>query len=191
MTRTYKNNLFASFTLLAGIVLTGCQAPSQHVILQPNYTAVNPVVLNQSIAISVADQRQTQTTMTIRKSDSKESLQSLYLAENITPMLEKAFKQVGANVTNASDTQIQLNIKTLHTNVEQSIHKYSATGNVVFELVATKGLDSFSKTFRGNNSQEGPFGYDKATIEAQLNRLLEDVISRIVSDPQVIGFIKG
>lgn len=191
MTRTYKNNLFASFTLLAGITLTGCQAPSQHVILQPNYTAVNPVVLNQSIAISVADQRQTQTTMTIRKSDSKESLQSLYLAENITPMLEKAFKQVGANVTNASDTQIQLNIKTLHTNVEQSIHKYSATGNVVFELVATKGLDSFSKTFRGNNSQEGPFGYDKATIEAQLNRLLEDVISRIVSDPQVIGFIKG
>lgn len=191
MTRTYKNNLFASFTLLAGITLTGCQAPSQHVILQPNYTAVNPVVLNQSIAISVADQRQTQTTMTIRKSDSKESLQSLYLAENITPMLEKAFKQVGANVTNASDTQIQLNIKTLHTNIEQSIHKYSATGNVVFELVATKGLDSFSKTFRGNNSQEGPFGYDKATIEAQLNRLLEDVISRIVSDPQVIGFIKG
>lgn len=191
MKKSNKKSLFTASTFIASMLLAGCQAPSQHVILQPNYTAVNPIVLSQPIAISVHDQRQSQTTMTIRKSDSKESLQSLYLAENITPMLEKAFTQVGARVVNSSDVQMQLNIKTLHTNIEQSIHKYSATGNVVFELVATKGLDSFSKTFRGNNSQEGPFGYDKATIEAQLNRLLEDVISRIVSDPQVIDFIKG
>jgi uncharacterized lipoprotein len=50
---------------------------------------------------------------------------------------------------------------------------------------------NFSKRYSGNANLSGPLGHDRAKIEGQLNKLTEQLITRIVSDPELIAFLEG
>jgi uncharacterized lipoprotein len=45
--------------------------------------------------------------------------------------------------------------------------------------------------YRGGANLEGPLSHDRAKIESQLNKLTEQLITRIVSDPELIAYLEG
>ncbi|KKK59551.1 hypothetical protein LCGC14_3033280, partial [marine sediment metagenome] len=54
-----------------------------------------------------------------------------------------------------------------------------------------RSSSNFSKIYRGNASLAGPLGHDRAKIEGQLNKLTEQLITRMVSDPELLAFLEG
>jgi uncharacterized lipoprotein len=105
--------------------------------------------------------------------------------QSITPAIEQALTQIG--VKNSGNSQpVMINIDLLNSTVEQAMHKHSISTQAELEVVIENTQQRFTKYYKGTRQSEAPLAYDKAEVEKQVNRLVEELITRIVTDPEFI-----
>ena len=68
---------------------------------------------------------------------------------------------------------------------------HSSNATIEFGVRVVKHASTFNKNYQGNANLEGPLSHDRAKIEGQLNKLTEQIITRIVSDPELIAYLEG
>ncbi|TMO85311.1 YajG family lipoprotein [Pseudoalteromonas spongiae] len=168
--------------------LAGCSTPSQKFIFSPNYTQTHQKMVQQDVSLSVNDRRASFTTVTIKDSDGNQTLADKYLAESITPAIEQALAQVGAN-NSGMGKALDVNIQRLDTTIKQQLHKHTTITNAELEVVIETTEHRFAKRYKGNKQSEAPLGFDKAKVEQQVNRLIEEMITRIVTDPEFVNAV--
>lgn len=177
--------LKTSLSILTFSLLVGCSSAPKEFIFSPNYTLTHQAVLNKQISLSVNDKRNSAITVSVKDDDSTQTFSNNNLVQSITPAIEQALAQIG--VKNSANSQpLAINIEVLNSNVEQALHKHTVSSQAELEVVIENTQQRFTKRYKGTRQSEAPLGYDKADVEKQVNRLVEELITRIVTDPEFI-----
>ena len=87
--------------------------------------------------------------------------------------------------------RFELDIHALQAVVTETLMSHTSEAKIEFEVRVIRPTSNFSKRYSGNANLSGPLGHDRAKIEGQLNKLTEQLITRIVSDPELIAFLEG
>lgn len=167
-------------------LLAACSSKPQQFIFSPNYTLSHQNVVQKDIALSVNDRRASFTTVTIKNSDGTQALADKYVSNAITPAIKTALEQIGASNSSIGKA-LDINILLLQSTIKQQLHKHSVSSAAELEVVVEDTEHRFTKRYKGNQQSEAPLSYDKANVEKQVNRLIEDIIARIVTDPEFIN----
>ena len=173
------------------LTLTACQNSPSQIIIEPNYTASGSQLIAQNLNVTVADLRRTQNSLKIQTTDGPILLPSNNLQTSLKRSFETALERHGASTKNPSGTLVELKIHRLETIVQHKTLKYDSETIVELELIVTKGESTFSKYYNGTQRGEGPLKHDRAKIERDLNTLLEQLLSRMVTDIEFKQFLEG
>ncbi|ATC95655.1 YajG family lipoprotein [Pseudoalteromonas tunicata] len=172
------------------LTLAACQNSPSQIIIQPNYTAVGNQLVAKSLNVTVTDARSSQSSLKILTADGTTTLPSNNLQTSLQRSFEAALERHGANTKNPSNTLAELKIHQLEAIVKQQTLKYRSEAIIELELIVTKGQRTFAKYYNGDQHGEGPLLHDKAKIESDLNTLLEQLISRMVTDVEFKEFLE-
>jgi uncharacterized lipoprotein len=171
--------------------LSACSNQPNQLILNPVYQGGKISTIHSNVSTSVIDLRGDNVTLKIIGSDKVKTLASPGIADSVKSALDSALSRNGANISNLATTRFELDIHKLQATVTEKMMTHSSAANVEFGLRVIKSTSNFTKIYRGNANLEGPLSHDRAKIEGQLNKLTEQVITRIVSDPELIAYLEG
>ena len=177
-----------SLSLLA---LAACQSAPSNIIIQPNYTAVGNQLQGKQFDVSVRDVRASNSALKVINKDGTTTVPSNNLSLSLQKTLIDALKRHGASSGAQTTNQLELNIHQLEAIVKQETLKYRSESIIELEVIINQGSRRFAKYYNGNQQSEGPLLHDKARIESDLNTLLEQLISRMVTDQELKQFLQG
>lgn len=173
------------------MTLTACSAPQNQVIFNPVYKNAQVSNINASVSTSVIDLRGDNSTLKIINDKQTKTIASQGVADSVKSILDSALSRNGARVSNRATTRFELDINTLQSVVTEKLMSHTSHANTAFTVRIIRANSNFSKTYSGTANLEGPLSHDRAKIEGQLNKLTEQLITRIVSDPELITFLEG
>ncbi|OHU89109.1 MULTISPECIES: YajG family lipoprotein [Pseudoalteromonas] len=173
------------------IFLAGCASSPKTVILNPSYSSGALVNIQAPVQLSVSDNRIGNFTIRVLNQEP-----ALYLPDaNVPTVVGNAFKQAlqvnGATVSTLANNQLVLHINEFSSLITESLSKHHSIAKAQFKVTVTKGNRSFEKSYSAKSELNGPLRHDQAKIESQLNDLTEMLITRIVSDQELIHFLQG
>jgi len=183
-----KNYLLPCCVLLA---LSGCSSQPNQMILNPAYQGGKISSISQSLSTSVIDLRGDAATLKLVNDDKIQTIASQGLTESIKSVIDSALSRNGASISNLATTRFEVDIHTLQAVVTEKMLTHTSDAKIELGLRVIRSTSNFSKTYRGNASLEAPLGHDRAKIEGQLNKLIEQLITRMVSDPELLAFLEG
>ena len=173
------------------VALTACSNQPNQLILNPVYKGGKVASINANISTSVIDLRGDNVTLKIIESDKVKTLASPGLTESVKSTLDSALSRNGASISNLATTRFELDIHALQAIVTEKIMTHTSHANIELGIRVIRSNSNFSKVYRGSANLEGPLRHDRAKIESQLNKLTEQLITRIVSDPELIAYLEG
>lgn len=171
--------------------LSACSSQPSQLILNPVYQGGKLSSINQSLSTSVIDLRGDPATLKLITSDKTQTIASQGLTESIKSALDSALSRNGASISNLATTRFEVDIHTLQAVVTEKMVTHTSDAKIELGVRVIRSIGNFSKIYRGNASLEGPLGHDRAKIEGQLNKLTEQLITRMVSDPELLSFLEG
>ncbi|RZQ54154.1 hypothetical protein C1E23_05910 [Pseudoalteromonas phenolica] len=177
--------------VLCGMLLAGCASQPKSVILNPVYKAGKVADFNVPVTLAVEDHRISKFTIKVVDQEPAEYLPDAALSQRVQMAFEQALKTNGAQLTEMSNNTLTLHIDSFNSKVTESYTQHESNAVARFKVLATQGKRSFEKTYTGQAQMTGPLKHEQAKVEGQLNKLSEQVITRIVSDPALINFFKG
>jgi uncharacterized lipoprotein len=184
----YTTAFFASCSLL---LLNACSTEPNQVIFNPVYKSGQISNINSSVSTSVIDLRGNSTTLKIIASDQTKTIASQGISESIKSILDSALSRNGASISNLATIRFELDINTLQAVVNEKLMTHTSDSQIAFTVRVVRATSTFSKAYTGKANLEGPLSHDRAKVEGQLNKLTEQIITRIVSDPELIAFLEG
>ncbi|ATG57457.1 MULTISPECIES: YajG family lipoprotein [Pseudoalteromonas] len=179
------------FGCAAFCILAGCANQPSQVILNPVYQNGQVSTINTSLSTSVIDVRGDTSTLTLVESDKTKTFASQGITESIKSALDSALSRNGASISNLATTRFELDINALQAVVTETLVSHKSEAKIELSVRVIRATSNFTKKYSGNAALEGPLGHDRAKIEGQLNKLTEQMITRIVSDPELIQFLEG
>ena len=179
------------FSLCALLVLTGCASQSHQVILNPVYKSGQISKINSSLSTSVIDLRGDTSTLKLIESNKTKTFASQGITESVKSVLDSALSRNGASISNLAVIRFEVDIHALQAIVVEKLMSHTSEAYIELGVRVVRSTSNFSKVYRGNANLEAPFSHDRAKIEGQLNKLTEQIITRIVSDPELIEFLEG
>ncbi|WP_462174611.1 YajG family lipoprotein [Pseudoalteromonas gelatinilytica] len=177
--------------LCAVLALAACSNQPNQLILNPVYQGGKISNLSTSVSTSVIDLRGDNVTLKIIESDKTKTLASPGITDSVKSALDSALSRNGANISNLATTRFELDIHQLQAVVTEKMMTHTSDATIELGLRVLRNSSTFSKVYRGNANLEGPLSHDRAKIEGQLNKLTEQIITRIVSDPELIAYLEG
>ncbi|WP_105167561.1 YajG family lipoprotein [Pseudoalteromonas sp. T1lg23B] len=173
------------------LFLASCASSPKTVILNPSYSSGAISNIQAPVQVTVADNRISN--FTIRVVDQEPAL---YLPDaNIPTIVEETFKQAlqvnGATVSAIANNKLVLHITEFSSLITESLSKHHSVANARFSVEVVQGNRRFEKSYSAKSELNGPLRHDQAKIESQLNDLTEMLITRIVSDQELIHFLQG
>ena len=127
----------------------------------------------------------------IIESDKTKTLASPGITDSVKSALDSALSRNGASISNLATKRFELDIHKLQAVVTEKMMTHTSDATIELGLRVIRNSSTFSKIYRGNANLEGPLSHDRAKVEGQLNKLTEQIITRIVSDPELIAYLEG
>ncbi|MBB1280762.1 MULTISPECIES: YajG family lipoprotein [Pseudoalteromonas] len=173
------------------LILGGCANQPSQVILNPVYKNGQISTINSSLSTSVIDLRGDTSTLKLIESDKTKTFASQGITSSIKSVLDSALSRNGASISNLATVRFEVDIHALQAVVTEKLVSHTSEAHIELGVRVIRASSNFSKVYRGSANLEGPFSHEQAKIEGQLNKLTEQVITRIVSDPELIEFLEG
>ena len=173
------------------LILGGCANQPSQVILNPVYKSGQISTINSSLSTSVIDLRGDSSTLKLIESDKTKTFASQGLTESVKSVLDSALSRNGASISNLASVRFEVDIHALQAVVTEKLVSHTSEAHIELGVRVIRASSNFSKVYRGSANLEGPFSHERAKIEGQLNKLTEQIITRIVSDPELIEFLEG
>lgn len=186
-----SNTVIRLFLLSAALVtVSGCANRAAEAILDPQYQGGQYHQFNQTVSLQVNDQRANKATLIV--SDGEHSQQQLTqgLDSKLTRVFEQGLQRNGAQVSAMGATHIRIAIHDLHAHVEQNTVDHNSTAKIALQVFVQRNGSQFNKMYNGQSQFSGPFGYDQAKVEAQLNKQIEQLVIRIMNDPELNNYMQ-
>ncbi len=178
-------------TCCALLILAGCAKQSGQVILNPVYKNGQISTIDSSLSTSVIDLRGDTSTLKLIESDKTKTFASQGLTDSVKSVLDSALNRNGASISNLATVRFEVDIHALQAVVTEKLMSHTSEATIELGVRVIRSTSNFSKVYRGSANLEGPLSHERAKIEGQLNKLTEQIITRIVSDPELIEFLEG
>ena len=184
--------LFISLT--AAIALSGCasQMPS-HIALNPQVPNIeSQLQLPEPLAIETIDTRSANFIVRFNNDDQAAKLISPSEAprKQLDDVFREGFTKAGYQIDPSSTKQIQLQIEQLLTDVDTGTFNYEANSNIIINIIAKNDNHTLTKRYTAKNTVTGPFSADFATLELAINKLLDELSKKIITDPELNEFLQ-
>jgi uncharacterized lipoprotein len=173
------------------LALPACSNQPNQIILNPVYKSGQISSIDSSLSTSVIDLRGDSATLKLIESDKTKTFASHGITTSIKSILDSALSRNGASISNLAAVRFELDIHALQAVVTEKLMSHSSEADIEFGIRVIRANSNFSKVYRGNANLAGPLSHDRAKVEGQLNKLTEQIITRIVSDPELIQFLEG
>ena len=177
--------------LCAVLLLAACSNQPNQLILNPVYQSGKITQSNSNVSTSVIYLRGDNVTLKIIESDKTKTLASPGITDSVKSALDSALSRNGVSISNLATTRFEIDIHKLQAVVTEKMMTHTSAACFSFGVRVIFNDSSFSKVYHGNANLEGPLSHDRAKIESQLNKLTEQLITRIVSDPELIAYLEG
>ncbi|TMP04311.1 hypothetical protein CWC11_11670 [Pseudoalteromonas sp. S3178] len=178
-------------TCCALLILAGCAKQPGQVILNPVYKNGQISTINSSLSTSVIDLRGDTSTLKLIESDKTKTFASQGITDSVKSVLDSALNRNGASISNLATVRFEVDIHALQAVVTEKLMSHTSEATIELGVRVIRSTSNFSKVYRGSANLEGPLSHERAKIEGQLNKLTEQIITRIVSDPELIEFLEG
>ncbi|NOU52100.1 hypothetical protein HG263_16325 [Pseudoalteromonas sp. JBTF-M23] len=178
-------------TAVFAVFLTGCASAPKSVILSPNYSAGQITRLNIPLHVSVEDNRTSNFTIRVLKQEPALYLPDASLPNIVGDTLRQALQTNGVQLTAITSNQFILHINEFAAKITESLTEHQSHAQAKFSIEVAKGSKRFEKSYHAKAQLSGPLQHDQAKVEGQLNNLTELLITRIVSDKELIQFLQG
>ncbi|PHI37104.1 hypothetical protein CBQ28_10585 [Pseudoalteromonas sp. GCY] len=182
---------FSLLIILLTLILVGCESSPRSVILHPEYQGPSSNALAANVAVEVNDLRTTKYTIRVKNQEPALYVPDANLPVNFNQVLTQALTAHGAQITPAAAAQITVNINRFKAIIDESFSTHQSDAEADVTVLIKQGSRSFEKQYKGSANLNGPLKHDQAKIEEQLNNLAQQVVTRIVQDPEFIQFVRG
>ncbi|KPH63712.1 hypothetical protein AMS58_13400 [Pseudoalteromonas porphyrae] len=173
------------------LALSACSSQPNQMILNPVYQGGKLSSINNSVSTSVIDLRGDPATLKLIKSDKTQTIASPGLTASLKSALDSALSRNGASISNLATTRFEVDIHTLQAVVSEKMVSHTSNAKVELGVRVIRSDSNFSKVYRGTANFDGPLSHDRAKVEGQLNKLTVQLITRMVSDPELLAFLEG
>lgn len=180
--------------LCASLFLSACASYTPtHIALNPSVPqSINQIDQYASIAVSTIDVRKANFIVRFNKGDDAAELISP--SEPIRQQLDSVFKQaltkVGYQVNPAATNSVQFQLDYLLTDVTESTFGFEAKTALTINVVAKNERQEFTKIYNGKGTLTGPFSPDYATLELDMNKLIDELNTKIINDTELHQFLQ-
>ncbi|WP_076541255.1 YajG family lipoprotein [Shewanella sp. UCD-KL21] len=166
----------------------------------PTHIALNPSVpqpLNQidqyaTVAVNTIDVRKAN--FIVRFNKEGEAAELISPSEPIRQQLDSVFKQamtkVGYQVDPAATNSAEFQLDYLLTDVTESTFGFEAKTTLTINVVAKNQTQEFTKIYNAKGLLKGPFSPDYATLELDMNKLIDELTSKIINDAELHHFLQ-
>ncbi|CAH9049787.1 hypothetical protein PSECIP111951_00472 [Pseudoalteromonas holothuriae] len=178
-------------TTLFIVLLTGCASAPKSVILSPIYSAGKISQFNVPIQLNVEDNRVSNFTIRVLDQEPALYLPDAALPKTIGATLRQALQTNGAKINTAARSQVILHINEFTAQVTESLTKHQSHAQAKFSVEIIQETRRFEKSYSAKAQLNGPLKHEQAKVEGQLNDLTEMLITRIVSDKELVKFLQG
>lgn len=185
-------NIFIALSL--GLMLTACASNEPtHIALNPS---LGPVALqtqnNTPVFVEVVDTRSKNYVVQFDQAPKPPRL--VGSSESIRSQLESVFRsgmvKAGYMLDPASAKRVQFQLNYLLTDVVDNTLNYEAKTRLVINVKASNARQEFTKSFNGNGYLKGPFSQpDFATLELEINKLIDKLTTEILNDDEIHQFL--
>ncbi|WP_462158998.1 YajG family lipoprotein [Pseudoalteromonas sp. GB56] len=182
--------LFLFVVLAMTTLVTGCTNRSSQAILDPQYQSGQLTQYNQAVTLQIVDQRAKAATISIAHGDNRFLMPTQNLDNKIYKVFEQALKANGAQVNAMATSHFQVSIHSLNASVMQNTVDHMSEAQIALQVFVERNGSQFNKMYNGQSQFRAPFGYDQAKVEAQLNKLIEQLVARIMNDPELNNYMK-
>ncbi len=168
---------------------------------EPNFITLNPQVINAQLPIyqthqvklSVIDKRASSHLVEILTNDDGASFISTKTPiENVlNQQFRQEFTQQGLELNNSANIQIDFNLVRARTYVNQDVLDYRANTIIKLLVKIENQQQTLSKTFTQRATSRGPLTANIDEIQEDFNLQLSKLITQVLEDDQLQGFIKG
>lgn len=173
------------------MLLAGCASSPRSVILHPQYQGNSSNQLPLALALQVNDLRTTKYTIRVKDQEPALYMPDANLPLNFQDVLQQALAAHGAEVIATAATQLEIDITRFKAIITESLSQHQSQANAAVTVRVTQGTRRFEKQYQGNANLTGPLQHSQAGVEQQLNQLAQQLVSRIVQDPELINFVRG
>lgn len=170
--------------------LSGCSSALRPVVLSPQYQGGFYHAIPKTLQLSVIDHRVSKFSIKVVDQEPQIYLPHAELPTLVERALTDALEAQKARVVVSANTRMTLLIKSLNARVSESLTQHTSNAVAEFEVQISDGRRQFNKTFSGKAELTGPLLHEQSKVENQLNNLIIQIITRMISDKEVIAFLE-
>jgi uncharacterized lipoprotein len=166
----------------------------------PTHLSLNPSPAGVSeqtqavipIMVETIDVRKTPTVALFHKEG--EQSRAVSLGEPIAKQLNLIFRQgltqAGYQVDPAASHSVQFQVAHVLIEVTDTTFGYDTKSRVTITLLAKNALQTLTKVYNVRGTNEGAFSPDFATLELELNKLINELTAQILNDAELYKFLQ-
>ncbi|MDP5146209.1 YajG family lipoprotein [Shewanella sp. ULN5] len=182
-------------TVLSILLLSACASNEPtHIALNPTLGAVSLHTNNDTaISFEMVDTRSKNFIVQFDQAPKPPRLVSA--SEPVRVQLDALFRagmrKAGYVIDPAASKQVQFQLEYLLTDVTDNTMNYEAKTRLVINVKATNLRQEFTKSFSGNGYLKGAFSPDFATLELDINKLIDKLTTEILNDDELHQFLNN
>ncbi|GGP52693.1 YajG family lipoprotein [Shewanella saliphila] len=180
--------------LLSSLLLTACASyEPTHVGLNPTLGAVNlQTELDFPVKVETIDTREA--SFVVRFNDPDTTPRLVSTSEPVRQQLDKLFRdgmiRAGYVVDPAASTSVQFQLNYLLADVTDSTFSFESNTRLVINVLAKNAQQQLTKSYNANGYLKGPLSPDFATLELDINQLIDKLTTEILNDEELHQFIQ-
>lgn len=179
--------------IVMALTLAGCSSHS------PTYIKLNPQIANINqhqingipLAITTIDKRKANFIVQFDNKDDPARLISPAESprKQLAHLFKQAFRTAGYQPSAQAPQQLEIQLDTLLTRVDENLFNYQANTSIIINIIATNGKQTLTKRYNAKGKQTGAMSVNLETLEQELNQLLSQVSLDIINDAELNQFL--
>lgn len=180
-------------TLVSVLLLSACASHEPtHIALNPSLGAVSLQTDSDiPVFVEVIDTRTKN--FIVQFDEAPKPPRLVNASEPVRLQLESLFRsgmrKAGYVIDPAATKKVQFQLAYLLTDVTDNTFNYEAKTRLVINVKAQNARQELTKSFSGNGFLKGPLSPDFATLELDINKLINKLTSDILNDTELHQFL--
>jgi len=180
--------------LLSTLLLTACASHEPtHVALNPTLGPVNlHTEVDFPVHVDTIDTREA--SFVVRFNEKGQAPRLVSTSEPIRPQLAKLFRdglnKAGYVIDPAAGNSVQFQLNYLLADVTDTTFSFESKTHLVINVLAKNSQQEFTKKYNAYGYLKGPLSPDFATLELDINKLIDKLTTEILNDEELHQFIQ-
>lgn len=178
---------------LISLTFLGCASAPSHIIISPDLmTKMSTQYIEKTAQFSITDLRTSDHVIQIMQTGEAAELISPQpsLSNTINQIMQENYQKQGLLIQQVSPNNIEIIIDKALVSIDQETMSYTAVNELTIRVKIKNTEQTMTQKFNSKGKSNGPLTADIAVIERDFNQQLSKMLTRILTNDELINFIK-